>query len=179
MTRTLEQLAHLVHQHRASLCAGLRASAWGSVMRPEDIDDAISAAFLAACQHPEPFHQALARGDTGWVRGRFLLMAKRKGRDAARRHHRTRELGAPLELATGGAPPIEELVFLHIHLDGLLREAAARVCPRRVEPLTSALRERMRSGQGDAAVSRRTGLPREYICRARRAIESELKMCCG
>lgn len=179
MTRTLEQLAYLVHQHRAGLRATLRASAWGGVMSPEDIDDAISAAFLAACQHPEPFREALARGDTGWMRGRFLLMAKRKGRDAARRHHRTRELGAPLELATGGAPPIEELVYLHIHLDGLLREAAARVCPRKAEPLASALRERLRSGQGDATVSRRTGLPREYICRARLAIERELKMCCG
>lgn len=179
-TALREQLARLVLENHPRITGYVRRSARGATLSPEDIEDAIGATVLAVCEDPEAFRDAITCSDLDWLRGRLCLIAKRKSRDLARRHHRHREVNAPLALerAAAGCLPLEQLVHLRLHLDRTLRSAARQTCPRQADALADALRERLSSGLGDAAVSRRTGLPREYICRARHIAQRELMFTC-
>ena len=82
--------------------------------------------------------------------------------------------GLALQIAWVSVQPNQEIVVQLGHLRELIEASCASVSRNRVDELQAALEDRLASGDTDTDVAVRHGVPREYICRARRSLQREL-----
>ncbi|MCB9763081.1 MAG: hypothetical protein H6739_24990 [Alphaproteobacteria bacterium] len=170
----LVELADLFTDNRALLHAHVRHH-FPNACRGQ-VEDAVSAAFLAAMTHPDRFARALAEGGEDRVLGLFRVVAWRAmrawWRRGARRHER---LDADASAMLGACPAGQQAsAVLHLDVATAIQDAAVLCCRSDSARICAAVADRLASGDTDTDVARRHGVRREYVNRVRREVAREL-----
>lgn len=134
------------------------------------VEDAVSDTFVIAAASPELIGNAFAKGGVAHVQSLLHLIAWRCARATVCRGAGARETPCDElpEPTAWRAPPQEILADLHLHLASVVQDCSREVCAKHADALAQALLDRLASGQEDAVVAKRHGVPREYLNQARR-----------
>lgn len=142
----------------------------------ERIDDAMQAAALAAVAAPESFERAWGRGGGPAVARLVKVVAWRELRALYRKQSTRREGALPVGRPLGSRPAGQELVVDILRgLEPAMEHAAASAGADDVSAVRDALVDKLRSGDPDTVVSRRCGVRREYLNRAKRHLQAALR----
>lgn len=140
------------------------------VLDDASVHDAVQDAFLDALLRPDAFELAHRRGGEVELARLFRCVAWRKARGELRRRAASQKLPA-LPMA---APPGQIFAPRLAGLRELVAQAAHRFGHGRTTQLRRALEHKLWSGESDRQVADQFRVPREYLNRAKRFVQTGL-----
>ena len=141
-------------------------------------EDAAYAAYLDSLAKPAVFRDALTRGGESMLVGVYQQVAWRHLRGQWRKKSFQSEQAFDVvpELMGGTTPEaLTSADELRVRVDALVHEAAAQFGGSRPELLEAALRDKLLGGEPDTRLAKRHDVPREYLNRAKRWLQDEVR----